>query len=61
MSANNFTGTNPSGVNHPTTSTHTTATTTSGTKGAEAGQGLKGVFAKGHVSFMHILHLKVLI
>ncbi|KAI4738648.1 hypothetical protein E4T50_10872 [Aureobasidium sp. EXF-12298] len=47
MSANNFTGTNPSGANHPT-ATHTTATTTSGTKGAEAGQGLKGVFAKGH-------------
>jgi hypothetical protein len=58
MSANNFTGTNPSGANHPT-ATHTTATTTSGTKGAEAGQGLKGVFAKGHVSFLHIFHVEV--
>ncbi|KAI4719227.1 hypothetical protein E4T48_04574 [Aureobasidium sp. EXF-10727] len=47
MSANNFPGTNPSGSNHPT-ATNTTATSTSGTKGAEAGQGLKGMFAKGH-------------
>ncbi|KAI4792450.1 hypothetical protein E4T44_12807 [Aureobasidium sp. EXF-8845] len=48
MSANNFTGTNPSGVNHPTTTHTTTTTSTGGTAGAEAGQGLKGVFAKGH-------------
>ncbi|CAD0085830.1 unnamed protein product [Aureobasidium mustum] len=40
MSANNFTGTNPT--------TQSTATSTSGTKGAEAGEGLKGMFAKGH-------------
>jgi hypothetical protein len=57
MSANNFTGTNPSGANHPT-STNTTATSTSGNVGSEAGQGLKGVFAKGHVSLLHVLDLK---
>ncbi|KAK6005557.1 hypothetical protein QM012_007199 [Aureobasidium pullulans] len=47
MSANNFSGTNPAGSNHPT-ATQPTATSTSGTKGAEAGEGLKGIFAKGH-------------
>ncbi|KAG9655942.1 hypothetical protein KCU98_g604, partial [Aureobasidium melanogenum] len=46
MSANNFSGTNPAGSNHPTA--QTTTTSTSGTKGAEAGEGLKGLFAKGH-------------
>ncbi|CAC9890857.1 unnamed protein product [Aureobasidium pullulans] len=50
MSANNFTGTNPSGANHPTTTDTTTTSTTStaGTHGANAGEGLKGMFAKGH-------------
>jgi hypothetical protein len=57
MSANNFTGTNPSGANHPT-STNTAATSTSGNMGAEAGQGLKGVFAKGHVSLLHVFYLR---
>ncbi|KAH0357066.1 hypothetical protein KCU81_g807, partial [Aureobasidium melanogenum] len=47
MSANNFSGTNPAGSNHPT-STQPTATSTSGNKGTEAGEGLKGLFAKGH-------------
>lgn len=45
MADNNFPGTNPTGANHPTT----THTTTSATKGESAGQGLKGMFAKGHV------------
>jgi hypothetical protein len=61
MSANNFTGTNPSGVNHPTTTHTTTTTSTGGTAGAEAGQGLKGVFAKGHVSLLRTFDLKHLV
>ncbi|KAI5212908.1 hypothetical protein AUEXF2481DRAFT_81254 [Aureobasidium subglaciale EXF-2481] len=51
MSANNFTGTNPTGATHTTTGAAnptTTSTTTGGNKGAEVGQGLKGLFAKGH-------------
>lgn len=55
MSANNFTGANPTGANHPgATTTQSTTTSTSGTKGAEAGEGLKGIFAKGHVSLLSI-------
>ncbi|KAI5204234.1 hypothetical protein E4T39_03688 [Aureobasidium subglaciale] len=51
MSANNFTSTNPTGATHTTTGTvhpTTTSTTTGNNKGAEVGQGLKGLFAKGH-------------
>ena len=54
MSANNFTGTNPAGAQHPAASTQPTTTSTSGTKGAEAGEGLKGIFAKGHVSLLSL-------
>ena len=45
----NVTGTGqPSTV--PTTSTSTTTGTTGGDVGAKAGAGVKGLFAKGHVS-----------
>lgn len=48
MSTNPYT-TNTTGTTG-TTGTTTTGTTTGGSAGAHAGEGLKGVFAKGHVS-----------